>query len=167
MTSTTQEDNTLSYRRALGSFATGVVVITTEEGGQTFGLTVNSFTSVSLEPPLVLWCLGDESDRYALFSRADRFVVNVLPASARDVSERFARTGGLLLPDDLATPDGQPSQRSGLKGALTCLACVTRDRIGIGDHLVIVGEVEAFETRDGDGLVYFRSQYGRAVVQEA
>lgn len=155
-------DPTLLYRRALGTFATGVTVITAEDGEGALGLTVNSFTSVSLEPPLVLWCLGDESDRRHVFSTAERWVVNVLAAGDRAHSERFAWGACRLEAGDRAPGAGAPR----LAEALTSLECVTRDRIQLGDHLVIVGEVVGIETREGEGLLFFRGGYGRARVED-
>ena len=157
-------DPSLLYRRALGTFATGVTVITAEDGqggpGRAVGLTVNSFTSVSLKPPLVLWCLGDASDRRHLFAKAKRWVVNVLAAEDKAHSERFAWGACRLEPGDIAPGAGKGPPR--LAGALTSLECKTTKRIQLGDHLVIVGEVKAIETRDGEGLLFFRGGYGRA-----
>ncbi len=156
-------DPSMHYRRALGAFATGVCVITAEDSEGPVGLTVNSFTSVSLDPPLVLWCLGDESDRRHLFSQAPRFVINILSAEDRAHSERFAWGAAWLEPGELDRGEhGAPL----LKGALSRLECETRERIRLGDHLVIVGEVVHFDTRAGDGLVYFRGRYGRAVTKD-
>ena len=153
----------LAYRRGLGGFATGVVLVTTDGPTGPAGIVVNSFTSVSLAPRLVLWCLGDASDRFDVFAEAEVWAVNVLAADQQDVSARFARPGGF----DAA---GIAMDRLGdcpvLPGALTHLACRTFDRRAVGDHLVIVGEVTAFQNvPDGDGLTYFRGRYGRAVTE--
>ncbi len=156
-------ESSIIYRRALGTFATGVTVITAEDAVGPMGLTVNSFTSVSLEPPLLLWCLGDESDRRHLFSTAPVFVVNVLAAEDQEHSARFAWGACRLEADDM--DDGRPGAPL-LRGALARFECETRDRIQLGDHLVIVGEVTRFEARDGDGLVFFRGGYGRARSEE-
>ena len=75
------------YRSALGSFATGVTIVTTlDSNGKGHGLTVNSFTSVSLEPPLVLWCLGNKSDSFDLFSKCDAFAINILAGSQGEMA---------------------------------------------------------------------------------
>jgi flavin reductase (DIM6/NTAB) family NADH-FMN oxidoreductase RutF len=156
-------DSSLIYRRALGTFATGVTVVTAEDAVGPLGLTVNSFTSVSLEPPLILWCMGDESDRRHLFSTTPVFVVNVLAAEDQEHSARFAWGACRLEPDDMDPSEpGLPR----LRGALARFECSTRDRIQLGDHLVIVGEVTRFETREGDGLVFFRGRYGRVRSEE-
>ena len=152
-------DPTLPYRAALSAFATGVTVIVAEDETGPVGLTVNSLASVSLEPPLVLWCLGDQCDRRALFSSADRFTINVLAAEDMALCKRFAWGDARLEPEETRLA---PSGAAGLKGALTILDCVSHTKIGLGDHMVIVGQVLDFETRPGDGLLFFRGGYGRA-----
>jgi flavin reductase (DIM6/NTAB) family NADH-FMN oxidoreductase RutF len=156
-------DPSMLYRRALGTFATGVTVITAEDAQGPLGLTVNSFTSVSLEPPLILWCLGDESDRRHLFSTTPHFVVNVLAAEDRAHSARFAWGGFRLEPGEVERGPGNAPR---LRGALSWLECETRERIQLGDHLVIVGKVVRFDAREGDGLLFFRGGYGAARSEE-
>lgn len=152
------DDASKDYRRALGSFATGVTVVTAEDAQGPLGLTVNSFTSVSLEPRLILWCLDDVCDRRHVFHTAGRFAVNVLAAGEHDASRRFARGAWRLQASELDQgATGVPL----LKGALARFECETRERIQMGDHQIIVGEVMAFEAVDGDGLVFFRGRYGR------
>ena len=157
-------ETTLQYRRALGCFATGVVIVTAPDAEGPVGLVVNSFTSVSLHPPLVLYCLGDQSDRGVFFRDAERYVINILGDEAEALAARYAGRGRHRLDaDDLhATEDGLP----GVQGALTRLSCRARQRTPIADHLAIVGEVERFETHPGDGLTYFRGRYGRALSPE-
>lgn len=150
------DDTLKSYRRALGSFATGVTVVTAQDAQGPLGLTVNSFTSVSLEPRLVLWCLDDVCDRRHVFHDAERFAINVLAAGDREHSVRFSKGAGRLKP---AETEYGASGAPLLKGALARLECETRERIQMGDHLVIVGEVTAFESQDGEGLVFFRGEY--------
>ena len=151
---------TLDYRRALGCFATGVVVVTAPDPAGPVGLVVNSFTSVSLEPPLVLFCLGDGSDRGVFFRQAPRYVINIMAVDGQVLAARYAARGKHRLePEDMETlASGLPA----LRGALTRLECRARDRLPIADHLAIVGEVERFSSVDGDGLTYFRGRYGAA-----
>jgi flavin reductase (DIM6/NTAB) family NADH-FMN oxidoreductase RutF len=152
-------DSPQLYRRALGAFTTGVAVVTAEDGEGALGLTINSFTSVSLDPPLVLWCLGDASDRRHLFAEASHFVINILAAEDQAHSERFSRGAHRMGPDELDRADsGAPR----LKGALASFDCETHDRIEMGDHLVIVGRVTGFTVREGDALTFFRGRYGSA-----
>ncbi|WP_332653189.1 flavin reductase family protein [Brevundimonas sp.] len=149
-----------AYRQALGGFATGVCVVTAQTDEGPFGITVNSFTSVSLRPPLILWCLDRASWRHDAFATAERFAVHVLPVEDRELSDRFAWGVCQLSSDEFDSSSPEPPR---LKNALTRLDCVARDRIIMGDHLTIVGEVKGFETRPGDALTYYRGRYGAAI----
>jgi len=153
-----------AYRRALGGFATGVCVVTahTEEGP--FGITVNSFTSVSLNPPLVLWCLDRASDRHDAFAAAERFAIHMLPVEDREMSDRFAWGVCRLSSGEFDSQSPEPPR---LKNALTRLECIATDRIVLGDHLIVVGAVQRFETRPGAALTYYRGRYGVALEPEA
>jgi flavin reductase (DIM6/NTAB) family NADH-FMN oxidoreductase RutF len=155
-----------AYRRALGCFATGVCLITVEDAHGLAAITVNSFTSVSLQPRLILWCLDVGSDRYPTFATAEAFGVNVLGASQQEVSARFARPGAWRIEDELVERwghDGPPVLQTGLAR----LACRTHHRVMLGDHLVIVGEVIGYQADAGAGLTYFRGRYGEAMEPAA
>lgn len=152
------------YRRALGGFATGVCVVTAHTVEGSYGITVNSFTSVSLRPPLILWCLDRASDRHDAFAGAERFAVHMLPVEDREMSDRFAWGVCRLSEEEFDNSSAEPPR---LKNALTRLVCRAHERIVMGDHLTIVGAVEAFETRPGDALTYYRGQYGVASEPEA
>lgn len=153
----------LAYRKALGAFATGVCVVTADTPQGLLGITVNSFTSVSLRPPIVLWCLDETSDRWLAFAKADAFAINVLAADAKSLSERFAHGISEIQPHEVETIDGVPA----LPGALARLRCAAGERVQSGDHLVIFGHVTGFDTAPGDALTYFRGRYGRAASPEA
>lgn len=151
----------LALRQALGRFATGVTVVTTRvAGGKTFGLTVNSFTSVSLEPALILWCLDARSERFPVFASAENFAVNVLDASQRDLAERFA------FGDDAEAcrwvDAGSGAVAPVLAGATSWFDCTPFKLLHAGDHLVIIGAVNRFHAGEGDGLTYYRGQFGAA-----
>ena len=148
-----------AYRRALGGFATGVCVVTAQTAEGPFGITVNSFTSVSLRPPLVLWCLDERSDRHASFAAADRFAIHVLPIEDREMSDRFAWGVCRLSSEEFDSTNPEPPR---LRNALVRLDCSAHSRILMGDHLLIIGAVERFETRPGEALTYFRGRYGVA-----
>ena len=148
-----------AYRRALGGFATGVCVVTAHTPDGPYGITINSFTSVSLKPPLVLWCLDRASDRHDGFAGTERFAVHMLPVEDREMSDRFAWGVCRLSSEDFDSSSAEPPR---LRNALTRLDCVATDRIVMGDHLTIVGAVKGFETRPGAGLTYFRGRYGVA-----
>ncbi|MBB5868374.1 unspecific monooxygenase [Allocatelliglobosispora scoriae] len=147
-----------SLRHTLSSYATGVAVVTTvDTGGEPVGLTVNSFTSVSLDPPLVLWCLNRDSASYPAFLAAGGYAVNVLRSSQEGVARRFAgsrpdRFAGLAWRLGHA---GQPV----LGGALAHLVCRTHRRLTLGDHLVLVGEVIAHGAAGGSPLVFHDHRY--------
>lgn len=147
------------YRRALGAFATGVCVVTADSDAGPLGITINSFTSVSLAPRLVLWCLDEKSERWAPFSAAERFSIHVLDAGSQALSNRFAKGVGLLAEGEYLRIAEAPPR---LAGAVARFNCRTYDRVQMGDHMMIVGEVEAFEVSDGSTLTYFRGRYGTA-----
>lgn len=148
----------VAYRRALGGFATGVCVVTADTADGPLGITINSFTSVSLEPRLVLWCLDEGSQRATAFAGAERFSIHVLGAEDRRMAARFAR-GDCVLAEDEYDRVGEGAPR--LKHAITRLDCRTWQRLPMGDHVTIVGEVESFQVDGGDALVFFRGHYGR------
>jgi flavin reductase (DIM6/NTAB) family NADH-FMN oxidoreductase RutF len=140
-----------AFRFALGRFATGVAVVTAQTEGGVAGITINSFTSVSLKPPIVLWCLDDKASRYPLFATATQFGVSILAA------DRFAKS-----PAPFADESDWEFSAAGapvMKGALAQLSCRTVDARPLGDHLVIAGEVESLAARDGAPLAYFGGRY--------
>ncbi|MGW5685901.1 flavin reductase family protein [Nonomuraea sp. NPDC003754] len=144
-----------SLRDAFGQFATGVAVVTTAAGGQRAGVTVNSFTSVSLDPPLVLWCLSDRAPSAPLFLRAGRFAVNVLAAGQGELSRRFAAPA----PDKFAGVDLLDHPLPMLAGTLAGFACRTVHTFSGGDHHIFVGEVERYQRAGGDPLVFHSGRY--------
>jgi flavin reductase (DIM6/NTAB) family NADH-FMN oxidoreductase RutF len=148
-----------AFRAALGSFPTGVAVVTASGPGAPMGITVNSFTSLSLDPPLVLWCLDKKSQRYEIFAAADRYTISVLGTAHEEVSSRLARSGehqldGIAL---LPTKLGPPA----LADSLVVFECVREEVYDGGDHSILVGRVLNFARRDaGAPLVFFRGKYG-------
>lgn len=152
-------------RQVFGTFATGVTVVTARDSaGAGHGLTANSFTSVSLDPPLVLWCIGDRSDAFELFMTSPSYVVNILPAGDEARALRFAGKGDQQVAGDesRAAPSGAPV----LGSTLAWLDCAVRERIVAGDHVILLAEVTAcgLDESAGDGLTYFRSRFGRAAA---
>ncbi len=149
------------FRAALGCFATGVTVITAcSASGQRVGLTVNSFSSVSLDPPLVLWNLSIHAPSLPVFRDAGHFAVNVLSADQRDLAEHFARRA-----DDKFT-DTDFGMRDGLGGAplldgvSAVFECRNAERYYGGDHVIFLGEVERFNYTETEPLVFSRGSYG-------
>lgn len=162
-----QDFDTQSYREALGNFATGVTVITArDEDGTLAGVTANSFNSVSLDPPLVLWSLDRGSPSLKILENASHFCVHILAEGQNDLCMRFAKSGddkfaGVEFTEGLG---GAPI----LPGCLARFECRNVVHHDGGDHVIIVGEVERFATAEGDPLIFFRGQLGDlAPVQKA
>jgi flavin reductase (DIM6/NTAB) family NADH-FMN oxidoreductase RutF len=151
--------DTKAFRHALGSFPTGVAVVTAIGGADPAGMTVNSFTSVSLDPPLVLWCLKKDSHRYHVFADAEAFTINILGTEHESVSSRLARQGEHSLHgvDLLETELGPPA----LADAHAVFECARESAHEAGDHLILIGRVVRFARRDdGAPLVFYRGRYG-------
>lgn len=148
------------FRDALGRFPTGVALVTVMEEGRARAMTVNSFASVSLDPPLVLWSLARDSFRYTLFHDVERFAINVLAADQIHLSGECARQ------DDLDAsgakwevgPGGSPL----VEGAVARFECAREAIHEAGDHDVVIGRVTYFDTpRKAPALVFYRSGYSR------
>jgi flavin reductase (DIM6/NTAB) family NADH-FMN oxidoreductase RutF len=148
-----------AFRNALGCFATGVTVVTTvTDAGEPVGLTANSFSSVSLDPPLVLFCLDRASHNLDAFRGAGRFAVNVLGDDQRDLSVRFSTTIGDRW--DGVVWERWETGAPVLNGCLAALDCETEAIHEGGDHVIIVGRVQRLAaTTDGKPLLYFRGNY--------
>ena len=146
------------FRRGCGRFATGVTVATVlDRDGTPHGLTVSSFTSVSLEPPLVLICLGHAVTMIEAFRSATHFGINVLSAEQQELSDRFARKG-----EDRF--NGIPWHRGEtgvplIPGVLAAIECSVHQRILSGDHDIFVGEMVHADVAEGDPLLYYASRY--------
>ncbi|MEM8876433.1 MAG: flavin reductase family protein [Pseudomonadota bacterium] len=147
-------------KRAFGCFVTGVTVATIiAEDGEPRGFTANSFTSVSLHPPLCLICVGDQVRSFEEFKRAEHYAVSVLAGNQELVSRLFASDD-----DDRFNKVRWEPAASGspiLNGALSWFDCKVVDRVTAADHMILIAEIEAFGSRGGDGLGYFRSDYRR------
>jgi flavin reductase (DIM6/NTAB) family NADH-FMN oxidoreductase RutF len=159
-------DEPTRYRRALGTYATGVAVVTIAAEPNdcdvvALGMTINSFVSVSLEPRLILWCVDDASERGKLFAVADVFAINVTSEAQQDLADRCARRDSYRLTDSDVQVGPSVGSAPFVRGGLARLSCRVYARHQMGDHLVIVGEVVDFEAYEGEGLTYFRGQYGR------
>lgn len=152
-----------AYRRALGTFATGVTVITTRApDGQPVGLTANSFASVSLEPPLVSWCLAETALSLEIFRRASHFAVNVLAVDQIPLVHHFARRT-LDKFDGIATVPGLGGVPL-LEGVAARFECRTVASHPGGDHLIFLGQVERYVRFEGiEPLVFQGGRYGRLV----
>ncbi|MGH9457227.1 MAG: flavin reductase family protein [Thermoanaerobaculia bacterium] len=147
------------FRKAMSCFASGVTIVTTEDEGHWYGLTVSAFSSLSLDPPLVLVAIEKTTRAHEAIGRAERFAVNVLREEQESISNQFAsrvedrfdgidvRSGVLKIPV--------------LAEALAVIECRLREKLPGGDHSIFVGEVVAADIREGNPLLYFRSDYRR------
>lgn len=152
-------DNRHRFRSALGRFVTGVTIVTTRDAeGKAIGLTANSFNSVSLDPPLVLWSLALGSPNLAAFRDSKAWAVHVLSVDQEDMSNRFAKRGidkfeGLDIQDG---PEGAPL----ITGCAARFGCRSTFEYEGGDHAIFVGEVVDFADRDVQPLVFHGGRYG-------
>jgi 4-hydroxyphenylacetate 3-hydroxylase, reductase component len=150
-----------AFREALGWFPTGIAVMTAVSAETShIGITVNSFASVSLDPPLVLWCIDRRSRRYPAFASAPGFTVSILASGHKAVSARLAGQGEHSL-DGIAmveTKLGPPA----LADSLAVFECALESVQDAGDHAILIGRVLRFARHEGAGapLVYFRGRYG-------
>ena len=149
------------FRKALGTFATGVTVVT----GLTpkdvpVGVTVNSFASVSLDPPIILICLDNNTGYLKAFCEGERFAVNILSETQQDLAEEFAGPQEHNFKDRAfeTWDSGCPI----LHGCLTNLECTRLNAFEGGDHLIVLGRVDRIEHADGRRpLLFYQSAYGR------
>ena len=153
----------LTMRRAIGRFATGVAVVTTSADGTPHGMTVNSLTSVSLEPPLLLVCLTTGARSTAAVSEAELFAVNILSARQEHLALRFAKPGADHFAD-LEVTHGR-HRVPVIPDAFAHLECVVERQFVAGDHLVVVGHVVEVCERDGEPLGFLGGQFGDIVVR--
>jgi flavin reductase (DIM6/NTAB) family NADH-FMN oxidoreductase RutF len=144
------------FRNAMGHFATGVTVVTTTTPEGPLGMTVNSFASVSLVPPLVLWSPARESDRFAAFEAASHFAIHVLPRYGRALAERFADSGTDFAGLAFAPGHGGVPLLDDFCARIECRHAAKYDG---GDHLIVVGEVLRMVERDLPPLIFQRGDY--------
>ncbi|WP_170412614.1 flavin reductase family protein [Ruegeria atlantica] len=150
--------DTRALRDAFGNFMTGVTVVTTrDKSGEPVGFTANSFTSVSLDPPLLLVCPGKFLSSHDVFSGCTHFAVNVLADGQQDVSNTFAGFKGDRFAK-VAHRDG-PNGVPLIDGALAQFSCETHQALPTGDHTVLIGRVTEFTHNRGNGLGYVNGSY--------
>jgi 3-hydroxy-9,10-secoandrosta-1,3,5(10)-triene-9,17-dione monooxygenase reductase component len=156
MIMTTSQDQT-DLRATLGAFATGVTVVTTQTADGPLGMTVNSFASVSLDPPLILWSPARKSARFPAFERAEHFAVHVLSEAQVPLAQAFAADGWAPFDDYAFEPGiGGAPLLAGCCARLQCRHAAGHDG---GDHLIVVGEVLAHETSDAPPLIFHRGTW--------
>lgn len=151
-------DESASLREVMSAYPTGVTIVAAcEESGAPYGLTVNSFTSVSLDPPLVLVCIGHSSTSHERLVASPTFSVNVLSAEQGDVAARFAREPSVGRFEDV---DWEPGA-SGcpvFPGAVASLECAVHEVLSGGDHSILVGRVSRSRLADRPALVFHRGR---------
>ncbi|MEQ6291574.1 p-hydroxyphenylacetate 3-hydroxylase reductase component [Vogesella sp. GCM10023246] len=157
-TPTTQDFDPRVFRRALGNFATGVTIVTAATpSGAKVGVTANSFNSVSLDPPLVLWSIDKRSGSYAVFEEATHFAINILAADQIELSNQFARPK-----DDKFAGIAYDSGAGGAPLFADCAArfqCEKYQQVDGGDHWIMIGKVVAFDDLGRSPLVYHQGTY--------
>ena len=148
------------FRRCLGEYATGVTIITTQVDGEAYGMTSNSFASVSLDPPLILWSIRRESTSFSAFESCTHFAVNILSDTQVNLSQRFAKSG----PDKFV--DLQWSEGAGgspiFDGVVASFECRAHQAYDGGDHLILLGEVTGYSRFARQPLLFSKGRYAVA-----
>ena len=150
-----------AFRRALGNFATGVTIMTASAGGRQVGVTANSFNSVSLDPPLILWSIVKRSGSYPVFAEATHFAVNILAANQIDLSNQFARPA-----DDRFAGVAHRAGVGGtvlIDGTAASFECEKHQTVDGGDHWILIGRVVAFGDYGRSPLLYHQGTYSMAI----
>tara|TARA_B110000196_G_scaffold118988_1_gene103333 strand:- start:5671 stop:6147 length:477 start_codon:yes stop_codon:yes gene_type:complete len=152
------DNTTKDLRKAFGNFATGITVITsTDPKGKPQGMTVNSFSTVSLDPPLVSWCIGREATLFELFQQTEHFAVNILSSDQKPISELFASSS--------VDKFSKHSWLSGFKSLplldnCACqLLCSVEHKYAGGDHVIVVGRVIQTNSNGNSPLIYHGGKY--------
>jgi flavin reductase (DIM6/NTAB) family NADH-FMN oxidoreductase RutF len=149
-------ENTQELRAAFARFATGVTVVTCTSDNGPVAITANSFSSISLEPPLVMWAAARRSRRFPAFAEARHYAIHVLRAEQKSLCELFARNGfGLADVAHEVNDHGVPL----IDGCLARFECRQTAMHDAGDHAIILGQVERAELRSGDALAFFGGQF--------
>jgi flavin reductase (DIM6/NTAB) family NADH-FMN oxidoreductase RutF len=149
-----------AFRRCLAQFGTGVTVVTARAGQELVGMTANSFSSVSLEPPLVLWSIKRTSQSFPAFQRTTHFAVNVLSSQQVALSKHFGRSGSDKF-DGVVHRLGVGGAPV-LEGAIASFECRRHCDFDGGDHVIMVGHVERYTRSDGEALLFAQGRYGTA-----
>lgn len=150
------------FRNTLGRFASGVTVITTEKDGQIHGMTANAFTSVSLDPPLVLVAIDNRTTMHKLLSQSKRYGVSILAQHQEALSNHFARRPVEGLKISFVEKHGIPL----IEGAIAHLVARVVDMHPAGDHTLYIGQVEHLEWTDEKPLLFFAGQYHQLKVEK-
>jgi len=151
-------DDMKKFRQCLGKFATGVTIVTcADDEGRPYGITANSFSSVSLEPRLILWNIAKVSNSLQAFLDAEYFAINILASDQRHLSSHFAKSDHTLF--DAVEINRSQENVPLIPGTLACLECRTHQIHDCGDHYIIVGAVLRFASSKRKPLLFFRGKY--------
>lgn len=154
------EQDPADYRKALSCFATGVTVVTAHWQGLDWGMTCNSFSSVSLEPRLVLWSIRKAASSLEAFTRSGGFAVSVLAQPQQGLATQFA-SGDMAARFANVPVLRMPSERLRLSQALAWFDCSVHQLVDAGDHHIVIGQVRDFGWRDAAALGFWRSRFGQ------
>ena len=149
----------MSLKSAMSRFTTGVTVVTTHFEGQDWGMTCNSFNTVSLEPAMVLWSIRKEAASHQAFTQSGTYLVNVLQADQKDAAMRFA-TGPQS--ERFANQSSERTAHKNIKlnDTVAWFECRLAQVVAAGDHDILIGEVTGFGSQEGQGLAYANRQFG-------
>lgn len=151
-------DAARALRDAFGKFATGVAVVTCASDKGPVAITVNSFSSISLEPALIMWAAGKSSKRYPAFAKAEHYAVHILSAAQKELCDTFSKNGFALADMDHATNEhGVPM----IDGCLARFECRAYAQHEAGDHVMLLGEVLRAGLRAGDALAFFGGKFAQ------
>lgn len=149
-----------AFRNALGTFATGVTVITSVAKVGHVGITANSFSSVSLDPALVLWSVAKGSMRHDSFASGAPFAIHVMARNQDHIATGFAKDG---LSFEGVDHEENPEGIRVISGCLAVFECTTDALHDAGDHTIVVGRVQRFSTGSGEPLLFAQGKYGRFI----
>ena len=150
-----------TFRQAMGHFATGVAIVTTEHKGEQFGITVASFASLSLRPPLLLICIEKTAKTHDAIASSKKFAASILAGDQEEISSRFASRRDDKF-TDLATRRGKLGLTL-IEGAIATIECKLHSTFPGGDHSIFVGEVVEAEMNEARPLLYFQGGYHQLV----
>jgi flavin reductase (DIM6/NTAB) family NADH-FMN oxidoreductase RutF len=157
----TQTFSTRDLRNAFGSFATGITIVTANRpDGSPIGITANSFSSVSLDPPLIMWCIASESKSIDAFLVGSHFAVTILNEADKDIVMHFAGKVAEKFPIKAETGPHGPSPLVPCDH-LCRFDCIVESTHIAGDHLIIVGQVHAFDHKEGAPILFHGGKFGK------
>ena len=156
----------MSIKEAMSRFTTGVTVVTTHFDGQDWGMTCNSFNTVSLEPAMVLWSIRKEAHSHQAFTQSGSYLVNVLQSDQKDTALRFASGPQ---PQRFAQQASERTAHNNIKlhGSVAWFECRLAQVVSAGDHDILIGEVLGYGSQDGAGLVYADRHFGVLAALES